>query len=187
MISLTFSSGPWGPKCLKYQNVPNLGSFWAIGKPWERFQSWDIRIYPMLWLKALYIYIFNPILCHDCLGRDPESARHSCSILCCSCVICVVWTLSNPLCCEARGSAFHTFLTQSLLWLSTIMPPACCWPVYTPLYNSVILSRFLWSYGWLSAIQFIFSACFSVQANSREWKEKTRRKVWKDKDKKIRC
>ena len=45
MISLTFSSGPWGPKCLKYQNVPNLGSFWAIGKPWERFQSWDIRIY----------------------------------------------------------------------------------------------------------------------------------------------
>ena len=45
MISLTFSSGPWGPKCLKYQNVPNLGSFRAIGKPWERFQSWDIRIY----------------------------------------------------------------------------------------------------------------------------------------------
>ena len=45
MISLTFSSGPWGPKCLKYQNVPNLGSFWAIGKPWERFQSGDIRIY----------------------------------------------------------------------------------------------------------------------------------------------
>ena len=45
MISLTFSSGPWGPKCLKYQNVPNLGSFRAIGKRWERFQSWDIRIY----------------------------------------------------------------------------------------------------------------------------------------------
>ena len=45
MISLTFSSGPWGPKCLKYQNVPNLGSFWAIGKPWERFQRWDIIIY----------------------------------------------------------------------------------------------------------------------------------------------
>ena len=45
MISLTFSSGPWGSKCLKYQNVSNLGSFWAIGKPWERFQSWDIRIY----------------------------------------------------------------------------------------------------------------------------------------------
>ena len=45
MISLTFSSGPWGPKCLKYQNVPHLGSFWAIGKPWERFQRWDIIIY----------------------------------------------------------------------------------------------------------------------------------------------
>ena len=140
----------------------------------------------MLWLNALY-YIYSYIQSyHDCLGRDPESARHSCSILCCSCVICVVWTLSNPLCCEARGSAFHTFLTQSLLWLSTIMPPAC-WPVYTPLYNSVRLSRFLWSYGWLSAIQFIFSACFSVQANFREWKEKTRREVWKDKDKKIWC
>ena len=131
----------------------------------------------MLWLNALYyIYSYTQSY-HDCLGRDPESARHSCSILCCSCVICVVWTLSNPLCCEARGSAFHTFLTQSLLWLSTIMPPAC-WPVYTPLYNSVRLSRILRSYGWLSAIQFIFSACFSGQANSGEWK-KTRREIWK--------
>ena len=36
---LNFFSRPEDPKCLKYQNVPNLGSFWAIGKPWERFQS----------------------------------------------------------------------------------------------------------------------------------------------------
>ena len=45
MRILNFFSRPEDPKCLKYQNVPNLGSFWAIGKPWERFQSWDIRIY----------------------------------------------------------------------------------------------------------------------------------------------
>ena len=131
----------------------------------------DHIIYSLQFCICIFIYSTLSLIYHDCLGRDPELARHSCSILCCSCVICVVWTLSNPLCCGARGSAFHTFLTQSLLWLSTIMPPAC-WPVYTPLYNSVRLSRFLWSYGWLSAIQFIFSVCFAVQANSREWKEK---------------
>ena len=45
MRILNFFSRPEDPKCLKYQNVPNLGSFWAIGKPWERFQSGDIRIY----------------------------------------------------------------------------------------------------------------------------------------------
>ena len=45
MRILNFFSRPEDPKCLKYQNVPNLGSFWAIGKPWERFQSWEIRIY----------------------------------------------------------------------------------------------------------------------------------------------
>ena len=45
MRILNFFSRPGDPKCLKYQNVPNLGSFWAIGKPWERFQSGDIRIY----------------------------------------------------------------------------------------------------------------------------------------------
>ena len=39
MRILNFFSRPEDPKCLKYQNVPNLGSFWAIGKPWERFQS----------------------------------------------------------------------------------------------------------------------------------------------------
>ena len=44
MRILNFFSRPEDPKCLKYQNVPNLGAFWAIGKPWERFQSWDIRI-----------------------------------------------------------------------------------------------------------------------------------------------
>ena len=40
-----FSSRPGGPRCLKYQNVPELQSFWAIGKPRERFQSWVIRVY----------------------------------------------------------------------------------------------------------------------------------------------
>ena len=35
MRILNFFSRPEDPKCLKYQNVPNLGSFWAIGKPWE--------------------------------------------------------------------------------------------------------------------------------------------------------
>ena len=45
MRSLTFSSRPGGPRCLKYQNVPKLRSFWAIGKPRERFQSWDIGVY----------------------------------------------------------------------------------------------------------------------------------------------
>ena len=42
---VTFSSRPGGPRCLKYQNVPELRSFWAIGKPRERFQSWVIRVY----------------------------------------------------------------------------------------------------------------------------------------------
>ena len=45
MRSLTFSSRPGGHRCLKYQNVPKSRSFWAIGKPRERFQSWDIRVY----------------------------------------------------------------------------------------------------------------------------------------------
>ena len=43
--SLTFSKRRGGPRCLKYQNVPTSRSFWPIGNPWERFQSWDIRIY----------------------------------------------------------------------------------------------------------------------------------------------
>ena len=30
MRILNFFSRPEDPKCLKYQNVPNLGSFWAI-------------------------------------------------------------------------------------------------------------------------------------------------------------
>ena len=38
MRILNFFSRPEDPKCLKYPNVPHLGSFWAIGKPWERFQ-----------------------------------------------------------------------------------------------------------------------------------------------------
>ena len=42
---LTFFRRPKGPRCLKYQNVPKIRSFWAIGKPQERFQSWDIRVY----------------------------------------------------------------------------------------------------------------------------------------------
>ena len=42
---MTFSSRPGGPRCFKYQNVPELRSFWAIGKPRERFQSWVIRVY----------------------------------------------------------------------------------------------------------------------------------------------
>ena len=45
MRSLAFSSRPGGPRWLKYQNVPKLRSFWAIGKPRERFQSWDIGVY----------------------------------------------------------------------------------------------------------------------------------------------
>ena len=45
IISLTFSNRPGGLRCLKYQNVPKLRSFWPIGKPRERFQSWDIRVY----------------------------------------------------------------------------------------------------------------------------------------------
>ena len=43
--ALTFSKRREGPRCLKYQNVPKLRSFWPIGKPWEMFQSWDIRVY----------------------------------------------------------------------------------------------------------------------------------------------
>ena len=45
MRSLTFSSRPGCPRCLKYQDVPKLWSFWVIWKPRERFQSWDIRVY----------------------------------------------------------------------------------------------------------------------------------------------
>ena len=33
MRSLTFSRRPGGPKCLKYQNVPKLPTFWPFGKP----------------------------------------------------------------------------------------------------------------------------------------------------------
>ena len=43
--SLTFSKRRGGPRCLKYQNVSTSRSFWPIGNPWERFQSWDIRVY----------------------------------------------------------------------------------------------------------------------------------------------
>ena len=43
--SLTFSKRRGGPRCPKYQNVPTSWSFWPIGNPWERFQSWDIRVY----------------------------------------------------------------------------------------------------------------------------------------------
>ena len=43
--SLTFSKRHGCPRCLKYQNVPTLPSFWPIGNPRERFQSWDIRVY----------------------------------------------------------------------------------------------------------------------------------------------
>ena len=43
--SLTFSKRRGGPRCLKYQNVPTSRSFWPIGNPWERFQSWDTRVY----------------------------------------------------------------------------------------------------------------------------------------------
>ena len=45
IISLTFSNRPRGLRCLKYQNVPKLRSFWPIGKPREMFQIWDIRVY----------------------------------------------------------------------------------------------------------------------------------------------
>ena len=45
MGSGTFSIKPGGPRCLKYQNVPNLPTSWPIGKPLERFQSWVIRVY----------------------------------------------------------------------------------------------------------------------------------------------
>ena len=45
MRSLTFSRRPGGPRCLKYQNVPQFWSSWAIGKSWERFQSWVISVY----------------------------------------------------------------------------------------------------------------------------------------------
>ena len=41
----TFSSISGGPRCLKYQNVPKLRSFWPIGKPRSRFQSRVIKVY----------------------------------------------------------------------------------------------------------------------------------------------
>ena len=44
MRSFTFCSTRGGPKCLKYQNFPKLWSFWLIGKPQERFQSWVIKV-----------------------------------------------------------------------------------------------------------------------------------------------
>ena len=43
--SLTFSNWPGDFRCLKYQNVPTLPSFWPIGNPRERFQSWDKGVY----------------------------------------------------------------------------------------------------------------------------------------------
>ena len=64
MRILNFFSRPEDPKCLKYQNVPNLGSFWAIGKPWERFQSGDIRIYFIPVPKD------HTVIHHKCTVRD---------------------------------------------------------------------------------------------------------------------
>ena len=42
---LTISSRLGGPRCLKYQNIIKLRSFWHIKKPRERLQSWVIRVY----------------------------------------------------------------------------------------------------------------------------------------------
>ena len=72
MRPLTFSSRPRGPRCLKYQNVPKLRSFWAIGKPRERFQSWDIRVYfisvPNDHTVAI---IYHNYYHHDCYQFHP--------------------------------------------------------------------------------------------------------------------
>ena len=43
--ALTFSRRPGGSRYQKYQNVPKSRWFWAIGRPRERFQSRDIRVY----------------------------------------------------------------------------------------------------------------------------------------------
>ena len=43
--ALTFSNRPGGLRSLIYQNVPKIRTFWLIGKPRERFQSWVIRVY----------------------------------------------------------------------------------------------------------------------------------------------
>ena len=73
MDSLTFCNRPEGPKCLKYQNVPKLRSFWAIGKPHERFQSRVIKVYfiPLLldhtvvwWWTMMIKEIDPPKLAH---------------------------------------------------------------------------------------------------------------------------
>ena len=45
MRSLTFSSISGGPRCLKYQNVPKIRSFWPYVKLPERFQSQVIIVY----------------------------------------------------------------------------------------------------------------------------------------------
>ena len=81
MRSLTFSSTPGGPRCLKYQNVPKLRSFWATRKPGETFQSWDIRVY------------FNSVPNDHTVAPDTETVilRHSTltfrwSVLCTSVV-----------------------------------------------------------------------------------------------------
>ena len=65
--SLTFSKRRGGPRCLKYQNVPTSRSFWPIGNPWERFQSWDIRVYfiPVPDDHTVFAKTLNPYHCPD--------------------------------------------------------------------------------------------------------------------------
>ena len=85
MRFLTFSSRPEGPKCLKYQNVPNLRSFWAIGKPWERFQSWVIKVYfiPLLFDHTVFpsrelkiLKILTQMSQHQFVNIPPFQVRH---------------------------------------------------------------------------------------------------------------
>ena len=58
--ALTFSRRPGSSKCLKYQNVPELRWFWAIGTPRERFQSWNIRVY-FLTVPGDHTFLFKEI------------------------------------------------------------------------------------------------------------------------------
>ena len=100
MRSLKFSSRPGGPRCLKYQNVPKLRSFWPIGKPRERFQSRVIKVY------------FIPFLLDHTVANYVGGDQLGCNL-----------QLSND-----DADLFQVFcnLNISIVWIHECLACTCC-------------------------------------------------------------
>ena len=83
--SLTFSKRRGGPRCPKYQNVPTSWSFWPIGNPWERFQSWDIRVYfipvpddhtvPQIFIEQRWATVYRLMCNRICISKQTYIPR----------------------------------------------------------------------------------------------------------------